>query len=198
MKLKTGYIILLGLALMLSCSKKYVCPAYQSAFQLDKEKTNNFFSLFKQDSLPKEDGYVAKSKYGIVENIKYRKRTNELKTVKMETVSPPPLDSLLLTEHNLDGMDSLQVDSLFTAVARSRMSFKRDQQIYMQYVGPFLEYEDEESETPPEDAEPSSEESDQDLEDETPKKRKWFWQKKKEDTDPVPIEEADAENETPN
>lgn len=128
--------------MLFSCQRKYVCPAYQSAFVLDEDKTERFFSLFGQDSLPKDDFFVSKNKFGIIEDVNYRKRKERLKTIKMENVLPPPSDSVLLAGHDLSAMDSTGIDSLFTLASRRQNRYNRDQKLYMLAMDPYIDFED--------------------------------------------------------
>jgi hypothetical protein len=77
---------------------------------LDEEIFKEKFSLFEQDSTPKENlGNVKKSKYGIIVQKPYKKKFNEMKTVPMETIYPENLDSLMIAWVM---PDSLTIDSL--------------------------------------------------------------------------------------
>jgi hypothetical protein len=147
-----------------------VCPAYQSVFYLDKEKTEDFFSLFGEDTLPKSDVFVNKNKYGIIVKVKYRKKQESMKTIKMETVFPPGEDSLLLAEDNaVAELDSSSVDSLFTDSYKEKFKFNRDQKLYMLAMDPYFEYENLD-EVPPVDAGPPQEEEQKEE-----KKKKSWW-----------------------
>lgn len=183
-----------------SCQKKLVCPAYQSAFYLDKEKTEDFFSLFGEDSLPKSDFYVNKNKHGIIVKVKYKKKQQSLRTVKMKTVFPPTTDSLLLADNNMAEMDSASVDTLFSQQYKDKFRFNRDQKLYMLAMDPYFEYEDPDN--PEVDA--SNEEppaiDDQEGDDEGKKKNSWwpFGKKnrnKEKDADPDESEQSTDEEE---
>jgi hypothetical protein len=138
---------ILGITLVLvltifSCQRKVVCPAYQSAFYLDKEKTEDFFSLFGEDSIPKSDVTVNKNKYGIIVKVKYKKKKESMNTVKMKTIFPPPKDSLLLAENNVAEMDSASIDTLFDQSYKNKFKYNRDQKLYMLAMDPYFEYKD--------------------------------------------------------
>ena len=133
------------LILLFSCQRKYVCPAYQSAFVLDQEKTEDFFSLFGEDSLPKSDFFVNKNKYGIIVKVKFRKKREQMKTIKMKTVYAPPADSFLLADHNLEEMDSASIDSLFMTRSGKLNNYNRDQRLYLIAMEPFLNSNDTET-----------------------------------------------------
>ena len=79
------YIILLIILLnTVACQRKYICPAYQSSFILDKQKTESFFSMFGADSLPKSNLIVKKNKYGIIVKVKYGKKIKDLENIIKE------------------------------------------------------------------------------------------------------------------
>jgi hypothetical protein len=96
--------LLIQLLSFSSCKKDYICPAYQSYYLLDSAKREKYFSLFGEDSLPKEIVEVKKSKVGIMEETTYRKRNNQLQTLPMIIVYPEPPDSVQLKEDSLATM----------------------------------------------------------------------------------------------
>jgi hypothetical protein len=102
---------LIGLVMLIvSCHNKIICPAYQSKFILDEDVFKEQFSLFEADSTPKQKlGKVKKSKYGIIVQKTYKKKSNEMKTIAMETVYSETPDSLLIAWAS---PDSLSIDSL--------------------------------------------------------------------------------------
>ena len=198
---KFFFLMLLVTLTVFSCQKKLVCPAYQSAFYLDKEKTEDFFSLFGEDSLPKSDFFVNKNKYGIIVKVKYKKRQQAMKTVKMKTIFPPPTDSLLLANNNIAEMDSASVDTLFTQGYKDRFKFNRDQKLYMLAMDPFFDYEDPEEESVESNDEASSATSEEEGPEEKKKKSWWPFGKKNRnkdknaDQDEEEIEEEAADEE---
>ena len=100
--------IVFGFALF-SCAQKMVCPAYQSAFILDKETKRRQFSYFEQDSTfygNKETGEgkmmanpkiltASKDKYLIAVPESYRKKFKKMQTVERKIIYPINPDSLL-------------------------------------------------------------------------------------------------------
>lgn len=97
-------LILLGFS---ACHRGMICPAFQSSFILDDSVRMNKFSLFMPDSLPKE--YLTdKGRYGIIDMVSYPRKFNDMKTVPMVTVFPPP-DPL---SQDSSYMDPLQVPEL--------------------------------------------------------------------------------------
>ena len=121
---------------MSSCQRKYICPAYQSSFILDEDKTERFFALFGEDSLPKDDYFVHKDKTGIIEKMKRGQKQEEMSTVKMVTIYPA-IDSALLASNDLYALNDNDVDSAFTSPPyHQRLKFNRDQEVYMKYIAP--------------------------------------------------------------
>lgn len=100
-------VVLAFCAVLVSCTEKVICPAYQSAYIYDKEALRKKFSYFKEDSTPKI--YAAnKNKYLIGEPTTYRKKNRSLQTIVMKPVQPVVPDSL-----KDDGMDAeMNVDSV--------------------------------------------------------------------------------------
>ncbi|MBL7841376.1 MAG: hypothetical protein JNJ75_14635 [Cyclobacteriaceae bacterium] len=100
-------VVLVYCALLVSCTEKVICPAYQSAYIYDKEELRKKFSYFKEDSTPKI--YAAnKNKYLIGEAVPYRKKNRSLQTIAMKPVMPVVPDSL-----KEDGIDAeMIVDSV--------------------------------------------------------------------------------------
>lgn len=100
-------VVLVFCALLVSCTEKVICPAYQSAYIYDKEALRKKFSYFQEDSTPKI--YAAnKNKYLIGVPMSYRKKTRSMQTVAMKAVQPVVPDSL-----KEDGMNAeLDVESV--------------------------------------------------------------------------------------
>ncbi|HNG42937.1 MAG TPA: hypothetical protein PK203_14595 [Cyclobacteriaceae bacterium] len=112
-------VVLVYCALLVSCTEKVICPAYQSAYIYDKEELRKKFSYFKEDSTPKV--YAAnKNKYLIGESVPYRKKNRSLQTIAMKPVQPVVPDSLkddgMDAEMNMESVDPNVNDS--TAVIR--------------------------------------------------------------------------------
>ena len=79
--------------LLISCSERMVCPAYQSAFIYDKDELRKKFSYFLEDSTPKV--YTSsKTKYLIAEPVSYRTKIRSMQTVKMKPVPVHVPDSI--------------------------------------------------------------------------------------------------------
>lgn len=194
--MKKYFLLILFMAFtVFSCQKKLICPAYQSAFYLDKEKTEDFFSLFGEDSIPKSDFYVNKNKYGIIVKVKYRQKQRSLKTVKMKTVYPPAEDSLLLADNNMAEMDSSSVDSLFNDSYKDKFKFNRDQKLYMLAMDPYFDYEDPDNPEVDPDPDATTEEEEEVVEEK--KKNSWWpFGKKNKKKDKEPDEENPDEDET--
>lgn len=140
MKVNLTISILLIVFLSTACSKRTICPAYQSSFMFDGAKRDQFFSAFVQDTLPKEDFEVIKDNRGLVASVSYRgkKRTDLNGRIEMITIYPEP---------PMDGLDSLVVmgaDSTgnynpnpVARKPRKKPGYNRDQQIYMDLFGEY-------------------------------------------------------------
>jgi len=176
-------ILLIILLASVACQRKYICPAFQSSFLLDEQKTEAFFSMFGNDSLPKSNLLVKKNKYGIIVKVKYQKRIKDLETVKMETIFPPPQDTILMAERNI-GMDSTALDSLLNEGPQYDYKFNRDQLVYMRHIGSKLQIP-ESKETEEEELDSTNQvEGDGDAtEEEKPKKSWWPFGKKNKEED---------------
>ena len=174
---------LISVATIFSCKSNYICPSYESSYILDQPTRHQKFSLFDQDTLPREDFEVKKNKYGVIKSIKYKKKRDELLTVKMETVFPQveELDTLLLAEQDLSPED---MERLINEGERPINHFNVDQIYYMRHFGQYLPMPEEPSKR---ELEPVEEE--EILEEpEIKRKKKWkFWNKEVEDTDSLNI-----------
>jgi hypothetical protein len=118
-----------------ACQRRYVCPAFQSSFILDENKTNAFFSQFGHDSMPKSSLSVNKNKNGIVVRVKYHQKQKEMNTVKMQMTYPPPIDSVLFAGLDLNSLNESEIDSILALAPQRRVSHNRDQHIYMMVIG---------------------------------------------------------------
>lgn len=99
--------------LLVSCSQKKICAAYQSSFIYDKETLRKKFSYFQADSTPKVFLAASKSKYLIAVPESYRKKYQRLQTVEMRPVYPVKPDSLLESDEKLlADSDSLMTSEL--------------------------------------------------------------------------------------
>lgn len=177
-----------------SCQRKHVCPAYNSSFILDEKKTNQFFSLFGEDSLPKSDFYVNKNKRGIIVKIKFHKKQKEMNTVKMKMIYPPANDSIRMVNDSFYAMSQEQIDSAFAAGARAQMKFNRDQAVYMRHIAPYYGAYEEDLYEPRRRPEPVEQQVENESEPDEKPKRKWFWNRKKsgeppQEEEPQPIDQ---------
>jgi len=112
-------VIFVFCGLLVSCTEKVICPAYQSAYIYDKEALRKKFSYFDNDSTPKVLT-ASKNRYLIAEPTTYKKKNRSLQTVIMKSVQPVVPDSLkddgLGAEMNVDSVQRNVYDS--TAVIR--------------------------------------------------------------------------------
>ena len=181
----------LGIAMVMtvvicSCKSNYICPSYESAYILDQQTRHQKFSLFDLDTLPKKDMDADKNKYLVIQDIKYKKKRDEMRTVKMETIFPQvePPDTLLLAEQDLSPED---LEQLFQEGERQVNQYNVDQIYYMRHFGQYLPMPEEPSIR-------EQEEGDQEvleeelLEEPQVKKKKWqFWKKQSEEVDSLNI-----------
>jgi hypothetical protein len=104
--MKRAIIVLFGLIVLVSCTERLVCPAYQSAYIYDKDELRKKFSYFLDDSTPKV--YTAsKNKYLVAEPVAYRTRVRNLQTVQMKPVPVVVPDSI-----SNPGTDSISMDEM--------------------------------------------------------------------------------------
>jgi len=164
-----------------SCKSNYICPSYESAYILDQPTRHKKFSLFDEDTLPRTDMDVNKNKFGVIQSIKYKKKRDEMLTVKMETIFPEvePPDTLLLAEQDLSPED---MERLINEGERPINHYNVDQIYYMRHFGQYLPM--------PEEPSAGEQQQEQEIEEEIPleepqmnRRKKWqFWKKQ-------PIEE---------
>jgi len=122
-------VVVFSLMLLVSCTQRLVCPAYQSAYIYDKDELRKKFSYFKGDSIPKV--YAAnKTKFLIGEPTTYKKKVRSLQTVPMKRVNPVVPDSLkddgMKAEMDVSGVERnvndstavLRIDTLATPTAQ--------------------------------------------------------------------------------
>jgi hypothetical protein len=123
-----------GTALFFSCKDRMICPAFQSTYILEEETGKQVFSLFGEDSLPKSKILIKKNRYGMIVKVKYRKRLDDMRTVRMKTIYPPDqIDSLEVDESSFANHDN---DTLkLEASERSNVRYNYDQRNYMKYIG---------------------------------------------------------------
>lgn len=172
---------LFTLATVFSCKSNYICPSFETAYILDQPTRHKKFSLFDEDTLPREDFEVSKNKFGVIKSTKYKKKRDELLTVKMKTIFPEveAPDTLLLAEQDLSPEE---MDALLNDGERKINHYNVDQIYYMRHFGQYLPM--------PEEPAIREEVEDEELleEPEVKKKKKWqFWKKKGEETDSLSI-----------
>jgi len=123
------------------CQQKMICPAYHSYFILDTEETRKTFSLFNEDSLPKDTWKVDKEKYGIAKSKPYNKKLNELRTISMTSVYLPLEDPFeqFRRENAIAGSEVLIDSASVLAKSRGEDDFQNiDQMIYLHHFGKYL------------------------------------------------------------
>ena len=177
---------LLSVATIFSCKSNYICPSFESAYILDQPTRHQKFSLFDEDTLPKEDFEVTKNKYGVIKSIKYKKKRDELLTVKMETIFPEvePPDTLLLAEQDLSPDE---IEQLLNEGERPVNHYNVDQIYYMRHFGQFLPMPEEPSERIIDEGEEAVDEEILEAP-EVKKKKKWqFWKKQPQEVDSLNI-----------
>lgn len=89
-----------------SCKSNHICPAYQSAFYLDKKIADEEFSYFDKDSLPKMEETIRKSDVLLVLRLGKKRIDRRMAVVPMITIFPEQADSALAMA------DSMAADSL--------------------------------------------------------------------------------------
>lgn len=91
-----AFVVVVAFCLLLvSCTQRMVCPAYQSAYIYDKDALRKKFSYFNEDSTPKIYASApGKNKYLIAEQTTYKKKLRSLKTVPAKEVYVVVPDSL--------------------------------------------------------------------------------------------------------
>jgi hypothetical protein len=88
-----------------ACRPKQICPAYQSAFYLDKKIADIEFSPFDKDSMPKMEETVRKTDVLLVLRLGKKKIDKRMAIIPMITIFPEQADSALAMA------DSLAADS---------------------------------------------------------------------------------------
>jgi hypothetical protein len=83
------YGLLSAVILLASCTRRTVCPAYQSMFILDPDVRLHTFSLFGEDSLPKAEVQVNKNSYLVIKPINKKRKEKMLHNIPMATIFPP-------------------------------------------------------------------------------------------------------------
>ena len=90
-----------------------ICPAFQSTYILDDSIRLAYYSPFEGDSIPKEQPWVRKDRYGIGKKDWLFVKNYKLKTAPMENVlAPPKEDSIAVDEGEFVAEDFMEADSL--------------------------------------------------------------------------------------
>lgn len=93
------FFLVFLLGSLLSCRKKMVCPAYTSAFILGQDEQLQYLSQFTDDSIPEIKDelrtFMQKNEFGIVVDVKRKKKWKLLEFVPAEMVMPL-VDSTLM------------------------------------------------------------------------------------------------------
>lgn len=128
--------VVLCFALISSCKDRMICPAFQSTYILEEEAGNQMFSLFGEDSLPKYKVLQKKDRYGMMVKVKYKRRVNDMRTVRMKNVLPPPQEDTLDVYESFADLDNdtLMLEASETSNVRN-FKYNYDQQNYMKYIG---------------------------------------------------------------
>jgi hypothetical protein len=129
-----------------------------------------------------------KNRYLVIEQMKYKKKRDEMRTVKMETIFPEvePPDTLLLAEQDLSAED---IQQLINEGERPVNHFNVDQIYYMRHFGQYLPMPEEPAASEGQDGELEEPLEEEILEaPQTKKKQKWkFWKKELEEVDSANI-----------
>lgn len=135
------YILLIaGASSLFSCQKQMICPAYQSYFILDPNEMHRHFSLFGEDSLPKQTWEVDKKKVGIANAMAYNKKTRKMQTVSTESVYLPMKDPFADYQREFAESDSLVSLDTASILNDYYNDFENvDQIIYLHHYGKYLQ-----------------------------------------------------------
>ncbi len=91
------------------CKPRYVCPAYQSSFILDKAIADEAFSPFDPDSMPRLAELVKKTDVLLVVKLGKKKTDKRMAVIPMVTIFPESADSALALADSV-GSDSTLVE----------------------------------------------------------------------------------------
>src|SRR5690606_2976958 len=141
MKFRALAYFLIASFCLSSCQSKMICPAFQSAFIYNDSTRAQLFAYFDHDSLPSQTVYSSKTKYGIIEKVKRKKRVSQMRVVKMEKVFPekdPAYDSLMLALNTVAVAENLDLDSLIGAEPQFQYNYNVEQENYMRLFGKYL------------------------------------------------------------
>lgn len=130
-------VVVVGFCIMLvSCTERLVCPAYQSAYIYDKDVLRKKFSYFNEDSTPKIYASApGKNKYLIAEPTTYKKKLRSLQTVPAKRVLVVLPDSLdpekQITGAELDSAAQSVIDSTYIVDVPSDSAQVAEDSIYV-------------------------------------------------------------------
>ncbi len=134
---------------MSSCAPNKTCPAFQSFFIIDDSARIKQFSLFNEDSVPKDLLAVHRDKNGLIKRMSYRKVQKRWNTIEMEVIMPPleeiedslsgdAIDSLLVAKVDFDDSDSLSTTRKTSTRVRRKDHYNYDQLEYNRLFSEFL------------------------------------------------------------
>ncbi len=193
---KKYFYILMSLAIgsLFSCQKSMICPAYQSYFILDPEVTRQHFSLFGEDSLPKQIWEVDKKKVGIANAMAYNKKVRKMQTISTHSVYLPMKDPFADYRREFAESDSIVTLDSASILKDYYNDFENvDQIIYLHHYGKYLQKKPAEQEDIEKDLvekdEPLISKEELNGEEQTPPKKKKFWPFGKKKKNPPPVDE---------
>ncbi len=184
-------LILAGMSSLFSCQRKMICPAYQSYFILDPDVTRRHFSLFGEDSLPKQNWEVDKKKVGIANAMAYNKKIHKMQTVSTESVYLPIKDPFADYQREFAESDSIVSLDTASILHDYYNDFENvDQIIYLHHYGKYLQKKTRDQEALEQDLVEEDKPliSAEELKDEEhpPAKKKKFWPFRKRKKNPPP------------
>ncbi len=134
---------------MSSCAPNKTCPAFQSFYIIDDSARIKQFSLFNEDSVPKDLLAVHRDKNGLIKRMSYRKVQKRWNAIEMEVIMPPieeiedslsgdVVDSLLVAQVDFDETDSLSTGRKVSTRVRRKDHYNYDQLEYNRLFAEFL------------------------------------------------------------
>lgn len=128
-------VLIFGCFALGSCTRRAICPAFQSAYIHDKDALRKKFSYFLEDSTPKMLT-ASKNKYLVAEPTPYRKKVRSLQTVEMRPVPVHVPDSILnedsVSMEELDRAARSIIDSTFIPdTPRQTAASKTEDSVYV-------------------------------------------------------------------
>ncbi len=134
---------------MSSCAPNKTCPAFQSFYIIDDSARIKQFSLFNEDSVPKDLLAVHRDKNGLIKRMSYRKVQKRWNTIEMEVIMPPAeeiedslsgdaIDSLLVAQVDFEETDSLSTTRKTSTRVRRKDHYNYDQLEYNRLFAEFL------------------------------------------------------------